>query len=229
MKKCSKCGESDLAKFHNKSDNSYCKACQSLYAKQHYESNKGIYVETRKRNKPRQVASKRDMIYKLKENNPCIDCGKFYPYYVMQFDHLDNKQKEISNMISQNYAINSILNEVSKCELVCANCHRERTQKRVTKTISKRNTVVYIQQYKDKKVCADCKKIFDYHVLDFDHRNNEKKVDCIGFMVYYASLGAIKEEIQKCDLLCANCHSIRTHKRMIGSVAEYGDCISLEN
>lgn len=220
IKSCSKCNETELEKFHTGSDNTYCKRCQSEYAKQHYKLNKDVYRETRKRNKPRQITEKRSVIRGLKESNACVDCGEFYPYYVMHFDHLDDKQNEISAMVAQNYSVNAILNEIEKCDLVCSNCHRERTQSRFVEIDVKRKAVLYVQEYKNGKLCVGCAKAFNYYVLDFDHRPGENKIDCIGFMVYYASLDAIKKEIAKCDLLCANCHSIKTHNRTLGNVAE---------
>ncbi|UOF80534.1 intron transferasE [Caudoviricetes sp.] len=66
-------------------------------------------------------------VQKLKDK-PCTDCGVRYPYYVMHFDHLDAKQKSAG--ISQLRTIALIDIEVKKCELVCANCHAERTHKR---------------------------------------------------------------------------------------------------
>lgn len=62
------------------------------------------------------------------KNVPCADCGNKYPYYVMQFDHQDNKFKNVSAMTT--YSKARLLSEISKCEVVCANCHAERTFKR---------------------------------------------------------------------------------------------------
>jgi len=63
------------------------------------------------------------------KDHPCTDCGVKYPYYVMHFDHLGVEPKvfTISNLPSKK----SIDTEVKKCELVCANCHAERTQMRL--------------------------------------------------------------------------------------------------
>jgi hypothetical protein len=73
-------------------------------------------------------------IRKLKEDNPCMDCGVKYPYYVMDFDHVNGKKTtHISEMIQQGMARWKIFSEVTKCELVCANCHRERTHSRAQK------------------------------------------------------------------------------------------------
>lgn len=38
----------------------------------------------------------RKFIREIKENNPCKDCGKFYHWIIMDFDHLGNKKLRIS-------------------------------------------------------------------------------------------------------------------------------------
>jgi hypothetical protein len=48
----------------------------------------------------------------------------------MDFDHLKDKEMNLSDMIRRGFGKKKILAEVAKCELVCANCHRLRTFKR---------------------------------------------------------------------------------------------------
>lgn len=66
-------------------------------------------------------------INELKER-PCVDCGRSYPTYVMDFDHVRGK-KRFNMHIAAYYKIATILEEIAKCVLVCANCHRIRTFK----------------------------------------------------------------------------------------------------
>lgn len=72
-------------------------------------------------------ARNREIIRKAKEK-PCADCGIQYPFYVMQFDHLGNKEFTISSGGAS--SVMRLLAEISKCEVVCANCHAERTYQR---------------------------------------------------------------------------------------------------
>ena len=74
------------------------------------------------------VDKNREYIKSLKEKTPCKDCGKTYPYYVMHFDHLRDKKFNIGAKTSLSKL--TILAEIEKCEIVCANCHAERTYKR---------------------------------------------------------------------------------------------------
>lgn len=72
-------------------------------------------------------AERRAYIDKLK-SMPCTDCGVKYPPYVMDFDHVrGEKVIKISDMMMT--TMEKLKAEVAKCELVCSNCHRERTQK----------------------------------------------------------------------------------------------------
>lgn len=57
----------------------------------------------------------------------------------------------------------------------------------------------------------DCGLTFPSCVMQFDHRNAETKVREIARMVRHTvSLERLKAEVAKCDLVCANCHAIRT-------------------
>lgn len=72
----------------------------------------------------------RDLINQLKDF-PCTDCGVKYLPCVMDFDHInDDKEFNVSHLVSECAKTEKILTEVAKCELVCANCHRMRTYNR---------------------------------------------------------------------------------------------------
>ncbi len=60
--------------------------------------------------------------------------------------------------------------------------------------------------------CADCGKSYPRCVMDFDHRDPSQKRFTIGRHPAGASLAALMEEIAKCDVVCSNCHRVRTHK-----------------
>lgn len=67
-----------------------------------------------------------------------------------------------------------------------------------------------------KKVpCADCSRKFPYYVMDFDHRPGEVKCFNLANAAGSPRLSweKIEAEIKKCDVVCANCHRIRTHQR----------------
>jgi len=83
-----------------------------------------------KRNRGKLREKIRD-IARFEKQIPCKDCGKSYPFYVMDFDHLPEKEKSFN--ISRTREYNSIIKlrkEIAKCDVVCSNCHRERTYRR---------------------------------------------------------------------------------------------------
>lgn len=58
-----------------------------------------------------------------------MDCGDSYPPYVMDFDHVRGvKTRNVGNM--RTCSIETIQREIAKCDVVCSNCHRERTHSR---------------------------------------------------------------------------------------------------
>ena len=60
--------------------------------------------------------------------HPCADCGEDDPV-VLEFDHLRDKLFGISKgLTDRNWQ--DVLDEIAKCDVVCANCHRRRTAKR---------------------------------------------------------------------------------------------------
>jgi len=71
------------------------------------------------------------MIIRSLKSQPCADCGKTFHYAAMDFDHVrDIKRVDISRMIRTGYSVAAIEQELKKCEVVCANCHRIRTWSR---------------------------------------------------------------------------------------------------
>lgn len=62
--------------------------------------------------------------------HPCIGCGESNPI-ALEFDHRDDSDKtiEVSKMVNLGYSIENIKNEIAKCDVRCANCHRIRTAK----------------------------------------------------------------------------------------------------
>jgi hypothetical protein len=76
-------------------------------------------------------AEKWAMAQKIKLKSGCVDCGYRENAQALQFDHTGTDKKEsVSNLIRSDYSWETILKEIAKCEVVCANCHSVRTQNR---------------------------------------------------------------------------------------------------
>ena len=69
-----------------------------------------------------------------KKDKPCVDCNIKYPPCVMDFDHMQGKDFSVG--LGSSLAKWRVEAEIEKCELVCANCHRLRTEKRRRKMFS---------------------------------------------------------------------------------------------
>lgn len=175
----------------------------------------------------------RDYVREIKASTPCLDCGRKYPYWVMEFDHIDPalKKFQISGFTRITNALRNVLEEIQKCELVCGNCHKDRTYKRLLENPPPRSTspanqkqrsrrdVVrkQVQGLKDKP-CTDCKVRYPYWVMEFDHLDpSTKSFDVSLYERKVRTFEAVHLEIQKCELVCCNCHSGRTHKRYLAS------------
>lgn len=69
--------------------------------------------------------------------------------------------------------------------------------------------------------CVDCGGIYPPFVMDFDHRDGEKKEKEIARMVASGwSKIKVENEIKKCELVCSNCHRIRTYQRSHAGIAK---------
>lgn len=71
----------------------------------------------------------RDFLLQLR-TRPCHDCGRLFPPYIMQFDHRDPAQKKFNVASSWCRSTAKILEEAQKCDIVCPNCHRDRSFER---------------------------------------------------------------------------------------------------
>ena len=61
--------------------------------------------------------------------------------------------------------------------------------------------------------CADCGQRYPHYVMDFDHVSGKKVADVSVLCYQRAPLEVIQSEVQKCQVVCSNCHRIRTWTR----------------
>lgn len=105
-----------------------CKSCHSEYRKKHYLENKSKYIDKALswNKKQRQVLI--DYLFKVLSASACIDCGE-KDIIVLDFDHVSDKKFGISLMFRHRHSLKAIENEIKKCVIRCANCHRRKTAK----------------------------------------------------------------------------------------------------
>ena len=103
------------------------KADQSACSKRHYEKNKAKIKARAKTHNKKTIEQCRAFIEELKKQ-PRMDCKNSFPTQVMEFDHVRGvKTGNVSEMVIKCFSFKTIREEIEKCELVCANCHRIRT------------------------------------------------------------------------------------------------------
>ena len=102
--------------------------------KQHYWQNRNYYLDKARRRHRNEVERVKKLVRGLKEI-PCADCGRQYPYWVMEFDHVTD-DKVFSIGARMHGSLRQLLEEIAKCEVVCSNCHRTRTYHRMTRARS---------------------------------------------------------------------------------------------
>ena len=90
-------------------------------------------LKTLERQRDRRNMNRR-FVVKFKESQVCTDCGLDYPYWILEFDHCRGEPKigNIAEMMND-YTLAAIKHEISKCDVVCANCHKHRTWMRKVK------------------------------------------------------------------------------------------------
>ena len=139
MKTCPKCQkEKEPSTFRLRKDGrlaAYCKACEQTYKQDHYIQHKEDYKRRAKVSNPKRRAKLREFVNSLKAG-PCVDCKKDFPPWVMQFDHLSGKVASVSRILANGATLARLVEEIKKCELVCANCHANRTYFRIKPTLA---------------------------------------------------------------------------------------------
>ena len=134
MKKCTRCGQEkslDEFNFKKRSLNLrhyQCKECTRAFVRNHYNTNRAYYLKkARKRNLANRLIIQR-YIRRYFSLHPCVDCGES-DFLVLEFDHRGNKINEVSNLIKGRYPLLKVKEEIQKCDVRCANCHRRKTAK----------------------------------------------------------------------------------------------------
>jgi len=191
---------------------------QKEYLREHYKRNKKEYqLKAKKLREDRQTK-----LRQLKCEAACCICGEDDPR-CLDFHHRDPKEKNfgITTAVRDRVAWDTILEEIQKCDLICANCHRkghansvpsgrlkkgnrspqyEQNKRRIERARQ------FIKQVRGNSKCKNCGESRP-ECLDFHHRHG-KDFTISKLVVRKATIPKLKEAIARCDVLCANCHRI---------------------
>ncbi len=97
--------------------------------REHYQANKELYKARAMASKNRSRVERTTLLLEYFKSHPCTDCGERDPV-VLEFDHLRDKEFNIGAHVYY-FRWETIVAEIEKCEVVCANCHRRRTASRL--------------------------------------------------------------------------------------------------
>jgi len=126
---------------------------------------------------------------------------------VFHHDDIEDKEDTISQILSKRWS--EIEKEIVKCKLLCDNCHRELHYNEKNKEI-RRTAKELIVNYRGNK-CEICNYDKCLSALTFHHKNKDDKEYSIAKKsLRITDIQELTEdilnEINKCELLCSNCH-----------------------
>lgn len=132
QKKCTQCGKTKpYADFQKRTATktgcaSMCKPCKRAYDRAHYAThpNRRHYI---KQNRQKERKNAHNFICKYLQTHPCVDCGETDPV-VLEFDHVYAPKKAVVSRL-KNSSTKAVKQEIAKCVVRCANCHRRKTAK----------------------------------------------------------------------------------------------------
>ena len=206
---------------------SRCRACYRRISQEHYANNKRAYLERNQRNNPQQREANRIFVNQFLREHPCVKCGESDPV-VLEFNHVDpaTKTGNICDMIHFRVSPARIRLEIAKCDVLCANCHQRHTTRQSlahyklafgengqvqfarSRIAPDRRNIRIVLQRLSEAACVDCG-VADPLMLQFD-RVESKTKDIASLVRSACSSQRLINELNMCEVRCANCHRRRT-------------------
>lgn len=217
---CSRCSrqrpESSFNRFG--SDRQWwCRDCFKAY----YAERRAHHRRRNNALKTQRVLEAQSLVLAFVRAHPCLDCGETDPV-VLEFDHVGPKRAEISTLVRRGVLETVLVEEMTRCEIVCASCHRRRTAKRQGWQRGDRNrewrsqrverNVLFAIDVLKASGCVDCGEL-DVCVLEFDHVG-DKTASVMLLARRDVGLDRLSAEIQRCEVRCVNCHRRRTARQL---------------
>ena len=202
-----------------------CIKCKQSLPLEKYQHDRDTCCSCVQDNEPGRV-----LYRQTKQSSVCAECG-YSDWRALEFAHFDAKTKYRSSSgtptnISTMGTVGRITEELKKGRFLCANCHRKETYKDcsldnyLTGRGDKLNACakLVLKEKINRKECKDCKLEFSQEmrfVFEFDHLPQHEKL----FNIAYGVSGnktqdELIAEMKKCEMVCANCHRIRTYERI---------------
>jgi ribosomal protein L37E len=180
-----------------------------MFCKKHLEQKRYKSKHTSRKNKNDAV------FYK---GGKCIRCGYNKSNAALDFHHVDKTQKDKNWSALRLKPLEQLKNELDKCELLCKNCHAvvDKEGVSITGRHSKQKKLACLE-YKKTKECTKCGFAKDRRALSFHHVDPSQKdknfktfvgwLEWRGWQPGQELPDRIKKEMDKCVVLCKNCHA----------------------
>ncbi len=141
----------------------------------------------------------------------CEECGE-QNIYTLEFHHKVDTEKEYTFWEIKDNRWSIIEKEIEKCILLCGNCHNKLHIGENTNSKLKNNKKLYLE-YKGVSGCEKCGYNECYASLDFHHLDKKEKDFMLSEVtISYSNIQNLTEnienEINKCSVLCKNCHKL---------------------
>lgn len=137
MKQCSRCQQDkeDVAFGINRARRDglqvHCRDCKRTAQKAWYTKHRDVHYANVKQRRQAVADQVVEQLIVYFQTHPCVDCGENDPV-VLDFDHVRGaKRYEISSRVGAGYSWEGLLQEIEKCEVRCANCHRRKTARQL--------------------------------------------------------------------------------------------------
>ena len=132
---CTRCGEiKDISEFswsiRGVKRHSRCKSCHNKEHSEYYERNKDKVLEYKFERQVRKRDEAKAFLLEYLKDHPCEHYGETDPI-VLTFHHVrGQKRMNVAELVNRGYLLEAIQEEISKCIVLCANCHL-REEKRI--------------------------------------------------------------------------------------------------
>jgi hypothetical protein len=163
------------------------------------------HYRNRERNAERTLERRSELrrwVHKQKQRRGCARCEETTAT-CLEYHHLNpaDKKMNIGEMVTYGYSKSAIRTEMEKCEVLCANCHR-------LEHATEMEMPLHVWVTERKRARGGCSRCDEQRpvCLDFHHVRGEKEETVSRLVADGRSRETIRQEMAKCDLLCANCH-----------------------
>lgn len=196
----------------------WCRDCFKQYQRGRREAHRTQVARASERRRARA----RGQLLAYLDGRMCVDCGD-HDLVVLELDHvLGRKAGDIALMVHHGAPEERLAEELAKCVVVCASCHRVRTATRASafrvlgeqcaswpqKSPSQRRAMRFVLNELCARECVDCGER-RLPCLDFDHLR-DKAMTVARLVQQGAANSRLEAEIEKCEVRRASCHRRRT-------------------